>query len=67
LIEQLLEERAVVNERLALLLRADVPVLLRHVNGVGGSVVLNNRRVIDGDAGCPLIEVVDRVASRACA
>jgi len=28
LIEQLLEERTVVNERLALLLRADVPVLL---------------------------------------
>src|SRR5271165_5811191 len=61
-IEQLLEERPVVHERLALLLCADITVLLRQVNAVCGAVVLDDLWVVYRDVGRPLIEVIDGIA-----
>jgi hypothetical protein len=48
-LEQLVEERAVMDECLTLRLRADVALLLRQVEGVRGSIVLNHVRMIDRD------------------
>src|SRR3954463_820218 len=62
-LEKLVEQRAVVNERLPLLLGAGIPGFIREMNGVSGSIVLNNRRMIDRDVGCTLIEIINRVAA----
>ena len=61
--EQLLEERAVVHERLALRLRAYVGLLLRQVEGVRGSVVLHHVGVIDRDVGGLLFEIVNGITT----
>src|SRR5215211_6590705 len=50
-LEQLLEERAVMDERLTLILRADIALPLRQIDAVCGPVALDDRRVIDRDVG----------------
>jgi hypothetical protein len=62
-LEQLLEERAVVDERLALRLYADVSLLLREVKRMGGPVMLNNIRVVDRYVSDLLIEVVNGITA----
>ena len=62
-LKQLLEQRAVMDERLTLRLGADVGPLLRQVQGMSGPIVLNNVRVIDRDVGRPPLEIVDRVTA----
>ena len=61
--EQLLEKCAVVDEGLALRLRADVGLLLRQVEGVSCSVVLHRVGVVHRDVGRALVEIVDRIAT----
>jgi hypothetical protein len=54
-----------VDERLTLRLGTEVPVvpvLLRRVNRVGGTVVLDHGGVVDRNVGGPPVEVVHRVA-----
>ena len=51
------------DEGLTLRLGADVALLLRQVEGVSGSIVLNHVRVIDRDVGRLLVEIVDRVSA----
>src|SRR5271165_7634835 len=53
------------NERLSLLLCADIALLLREMDGVSGSVVLDDRRVVDRDVGRLLVEIVDGVTALA--
>jgi hypothetical protein len=54
------------NECLTLRLGADLAVLLREMmDAVSGSVVLDDSRVVDGDVGCLLVEIIDRVAALA--
>lgn len=59
--EQLVEQRAIVDERLPLALRPDVGAFLRQVNVVGRAVVLDDVGVIDGDVGGPTVEILDRI------
>src|SRR6476620_9073947 len=61
--QQLVEQRAVMDERLALGLGADLAVLLCQIDSVGGAVVLDDGRVVDGDVGGALLEIVDRLAT----
>src|SRR3954462_1468718 len=62
-LEKLVEQRAVMNERLTLLLGARIPVSVGEMNGVSRSVVFDNSRMIDRDVGCTLIEIVNRITA----
>lgn len=53
------------DECLTLLLGAGIAVLLRKMDAVSGSVVLDNRRVVDRDVGRLLVEIVDRITALA--
>ena len=65
-LEQLLEERAVVDERLHAAASVPTsPFCCDRWIGVSCSVVLDDRRVIDRDVGRLLVKVVDRVAALA--
>jgi hypothetical protein len=62
-VEQLFKERAVVDERLALRLYADVALLLCEVKRVSGAVMLKDVWVVNRDIRDPLIKVVNWIST----
>src|SRR4029453_4948364 len=62
-LQQLLEQRPVVHQRLAQVLGGGLGAVVAGGDGVGGPVVVHHLGVVDRDVGGPLLEVVDRVAA----
>src|SRR5919198_2010106 len=61
--EQLLEERAVMDEGLPQILRGRLAALVRRPDPVRRPIVLDDVRMVDGDRVGTRIEVVDRIAA----
>src|SRR5918997_2286288 len=59
----MLEERPIVDHRLSQVLRRGCSPLVRYRDVVRRAVVVDNMRMIDGDVGRALFEVVDRVTA----
>lgn len=62
-LEQFVDERAIVDDRLAQVLGVGLAAVVAPRNRVRGPVVLDHRRMVDRNVGRPVLEVADRLAA----